>query len=93
MKNGYIFPFSLKVKTRETLQMGLQLIGSFRIDNTGKNTVFILINNEGQIDSISPQGISVLGLDNKSLNIIDYEIKAIFPNIIENQENYIGKIQ
>ncbi|KRX10486.1 PAS domain [Pseudocohnilembus persalinus] len=88
---GLIFPSSLKVHQIETLQNGIQLVGTFKQDNIFKPTAYILIDNEFIIDSVSSSCLHYFNLDKKNLFQMDHDITRIFPYIKAKQEAYIGK--
>ncbi|KAL4453179.1 hypothetical protein ABPG74_015410 [Tetrahymena malaccensis] len=90
-KSSYIIPIYLRVKSFDTLMHGLQLIGNIRYDKQFRNQAYILINVEGQINSISSTCISMLKLDYKLVNSKEKKIDQFFPQLMEERDNYMNK--
>ena len=90
-KSYYIFPIIISLKAIQNNYQSLQFSGTFRMDRFFKIISYMIVYNEGMIDSISSSCINQLKIDAKMITK-RLKINDFFPGIFDEKENYMTKV-
>ena len=90
-KTGYMLVSNLKIRIFSSNLQGVLLIGQFRQDKNMKQTCWVLVNNKGTIDSISPGAYNMLGIEAKFINKKQIPVTDFIPQLKDDKESCMQK--
>ncbi|EGR29851.1 PAS domain S-box family protein [Ichthyophthirius multifiliis] len=90
-KSNYIIPIFISVKSVESLQHGLQLIGHFRPDKQYRNQCYLIIDDGDNINSISASCVNILQIDHKILHVKDKKVDSYLQGLMTDKDKYFAK--